>query len=153
MKLRLDRNPYFWTRVAQHPAVEPFVLQGAPEDYLAEFVALPEVTPLAAENGGFLFLAKETGSYELHTLFTPEGWGREVAQALRIATRHMFDGKKAKVLTTLEQEGYWRSRPPLSHGWKPAGEFANTGIGSVRQWDLTRAAWLASAVGKKECRS
>lgn len=153
MRLRIERNPYFWLNIAQRPEVEPYVLQGAPADYLAEFVIRDDVLPLAAPNGGFLFHDKGAGVYELHTLFAPEGWGREVAEALRAATQHLLVGKKAKALTTYEQENYWRSRPPLSHGWKSTSEFANTGIGSVRSWELTRAAWLASAVGKKVCRS
>lgn len=153
MRLRVERSPYFWTAVAQHPAVEPYVMQGAPADYLAEFIQRPDVLPLAAHNGGFLFHDKGAGVYELHTLFTPEGWGREVVEASHAAAKHLFVGKKAKALTTYEQEDYRRSRPPLSHGWKPTSDFANTGIGSVRSWELTRAAWFASAVGKKVCPS
>lgn len=153
MRLRVERNPYFWIDVSQHPAVEPYVMQGAPADYLVEFISRADVLPLAARNGGFHFVDKGDGEWELHTMFTPEGWGREVAEAARAAFKHMFLGKKAKVITTLEQQDYHRSRPPLSHGWKPTSDFANTALGSVRSWELTRAAWLASAVGKKVCPS
>jgi len=112
---------------------------------LAEIVQHPTVTPLRAEHGGFLFVAQGGLGrvYELHTLFTPEGWGREVAAAAKSAFRHMFDGG-AQIVTTYEVEGWFRSRPPRSFGFRPVGDFAPSPFGSLRTWILTADAWAGS---------
>lgn len=152
MRLRLDRNPTFWRRIAAHPDVEPRVMQGAPLSQLDVLVQAAGTVPLAATHGGFIFVPDplEMDVYDLHTMFSSDGWGREVAAAAREAFRYMFWRRDMRTCRTLEQDGYYRSRPPLSHGWKPSSEFATTGIGSVRPWVLTREAWLASPVGKRE---
>lgn len=53
-------------------------------------------------------------------------------------------GRGMQVLVTYEVEGNWRSKPPKSHGWKAAGEFAETEFGNLKSWILTRAAWEGS---------
>lgn len=156
--LRLERNPTFWLNVALHPAVEPHVLQGAPPDTLADLVRHPTTFPVAAEHGGFLFVWMDGTTFELHTMFTPDGWGREVAEAAREALPWLFSqqDRPCDTLTTYEQQDYYRSRPPRSFGWLPTSDFAETHIGYVRTWAVTRDQWEASPVRKRErkrCRS
>lgn len=115
-------------------------------------LANPNVTPLASKNGGFLFLKidSEGRTFELHTLFTPDGWGREVAVAAREAFRRIF-AAGAQVIVTMEVSGWWRSAPPRSHGWVPAGDFAPMAAtgDDARSWVLTKTAWLDSPVFKR----
>lgn len=152
--IRLERNPEFWHSVSQHPDVLPHISMGQEFD-IREVVAHPGVTPLASEHGGFLFVRLDAFGFlqELHTLYTPEGWGKEVAKAAREAFTRMFEGG-AQMITTYEQEGHWRSKPPKSHGWSPVGEEVDVNLPlRLKMWILTRDAWLASPVGKRmsEC--
>lgn len=138
--IREERDPTFWDAVAQHPEVRAGALLGLPLS-LAEVVQNPSVTPLAAEHGGYLFCRLDWGRvYELHSLFTPEGWGREALVAAKQSLALMWD-RGMQVLTTYEVEGNWRSRPPLSFGFQPAGDFAPAFGCSLKTWILTRAAY------------
>lgn len=107
--------------------------------------------PLATKDGGFIFVGRDGLElvYELHTIFSPPAWGtRVLALAAREAFAFMFD-RGMKVCFTYEVDGNWRSQPPRSHGWKVAGDFADTRVGVVCPWILTEAAWKASPVGRK----
>lgn len=143
--IREERDPAFWTAVYEHPEVKPRVGLGHELD-LAGIVSSPGVTPLAADHGGFIF-AQLDGlgrTHELHTLFTPEGWGREVAQAAKDAFAFMFD-RGADLIITQEVAGNRRSQPPRSFRFTPAGDFRPSPLGpDLRSWVLTRAAWEAS---------
>ncbi len=134
-----DRTTW-WREIADHPAVRPHVMT---TDFdMLDVVSHPSVTALRAEHGGFLFhrLDHIGRVYELHALFVPQGWGREVSTALKDALREMFS-RGAQVVTVNEVEGWWRSRPPLSFGFRPAGDFAQALDQMFRTWILTRDAW------------
>lgn len=145
MDLVEDRSPEFWDRIANHPEVAPHVFLGGASLPLAEIVQHPSVTPLRAQNGGFLFWQLDGigRQFELHTLFTPAGWGREVNQAAKQAFARMF-ASGAQLVTTYEVEGWRRSQPPKSFGFQPAGDFAPSPFGSLRTWILTADAWAGS---------
>ncbi len=147
------RDPSFWDSVAQHEAVAPFVFMGEEPRSLGFLVSDERNLPLRSDNGGVILLSMDAlGFYrEMHTLYTPDGWGREVATAGRGFMREAF--KTCHVLFTNEQEGEYRTAPPKSHGWKPCGDFTNVGLlRRLRPWMLTKEAWLASPVGRKtEC--
>lgn len=155
-EVRIERDPSFWLEVATHPEVAPRILRGQDPAWLANLVRSPLVAPIAAPHGGFLFRQLDglAFTYELHTLFTPEGWGREVAQAARQAFDHVFESG-AHIVHTLEQTDWWRSRPPKTHGWRPCAPGRETPFGPMRAWMLTADAWNASPVGRRvaECRS
>lgn len=139
--IRVERDPGFWREIAGHPAVLRRL--GVSADQLVEFIGRPGVTPLASTHGGYVF-SKLDGLgmvLEVHALFTPEGWGREVAASAHEAFRHIFAGP-ARVVVTYEQGGNFA--PPLSHGWRPSGAFLETTVGSVRMWVLTVDAWAVS---------
>lgn len=139
-----DRDASFWQGVADHPAVKPHIGLGHDLD-MAAAVASPLVTPLRSQNGGFLFLRKSETEQELHTLYRPEGWGKEVLQALKEAVSEMF-ARGAALISTQEVEGNWRSKPPKTFRFEPAGDFvpAEGFPINVRTWVLRREAWEAS---------
>ncbi len=137
-----DRDPAFWDRVANHPEVAPHVFLGHEAVTFADIVQHPSVTPLRAIHGGFVFCRLDGLGrvQELHTLFTPEGWGREVLLSAKQAFALIFS-RGAQLVTTYEIESWWRSRPPKSFGFQPAGDFAPSPLGSLRTWILTADAW------------
>ncbi|HJR83449.1 MAG TPA: hypothetical protein VJ775_05935 [Sphingomicrobium sp.] len=142
--IREDRDPAFWSATYEHPDVKPHVGLGQSLD-VAAIVADPRVTPLAAEHGGFLFVQlDELGRvFELHTMFTPEGWGREVLLAAKAAFSEMFV-RGADVIVTHEVKGNPRSQPPISFRFRAAGDFAPALGAALRTWTLTRTAWAQS---------
>lgn len=143
------RDPVFWRAVYEHPEVRPHVSLGAEID-IETIVADERVTPFRQAHGGFLFVRLDGHGMvlELHSLFTPEGWGRETALALRRALLGMF-AAGAQVVTTFEVRGNWRSRAPLSFGFQPAGDFAPHLNTELRAWVLTRADWERSPVFRR----
>lgn len=148
--IEAQRDPAFWRRIATHPEVAPHALMGAGPEIIAPLLAEQTTIALASQNGGFLFLKLDGFGFvrELHTLYTPEGWGREVALALKEATEVVF--ATAQVIVTQEQEGWWRSAPPKSHGWKTAGPYREVGLAApLRTWILTREAWEQSPARRR----
>ena len=145
------RDPTFWRAVYEHPEVRPHVGLGQDIDIEA-IVADERVTLYRSTNGGYLFVRLDGHGIvvELHSLFTPEGWGRETTLALRMALAEVF-AAGAQVVTTFEVAGNWRSRAPLSFGFQPAGPFAPVShlSAELRSWVLTRVAWEASPVFRR----
>lgn len=119
---------------------------------LDEYIAHERCTPIAAEHGGFLLCRVDAYArvYELHTLFSPEGWGREVHTAA-LEMFAMAFGNAADIITTFETE-HAQSKPPKSFGWRPAGEPRPSAIGNVTTWFLTKAAWEQSPAWRRKCR-
>lgn len=142
--IREDRDLAFWTDVYEHPQVKPHVGLGHDLD-LSLILDNPAALPLRAEHGGFIFVRLDNLGrvYELHTLFKPEGWGREVLQALKEAVTEIFAGG-GQIITTYDVEGNWRSRPPKTFRFQPCGDYAPALGVSLRTWVLTRDAWEAS---------
>lgn len=150
----INRSAEFWDGVASSPEVAPFVFMDLPVQSLGGLVENENNEPFASDNGGVLFVKTDhLGSiYEMHTMFRPEGWGREVAITGAKALHYIFS--KALIVFTYEQEGHWQSRPPKSHRWKSSGEFVDQGLSKrLKLWYLTRDDFLSSPVGKKsQCR-
>ena len=142
----LDRDPAFWRWVFDHPAVKPHAGLGLSVDF-EPLLADARVTPLRAVNGGYLFVQLDgLGRVrELHSLFRPEGWGREALLAGKAALAAVF-AAGAQVVTTYEARGNRRSQPPLSFRFQPAGDFAPDPLtkAELRTWVLTRSAWEGS---------
>lgn len=146
-----DRSVAFWRDVLDHPLVKPHVAMGQEID-LAALLASDRVTPMRAAHGGFMFVQLDGLGrvYELHTLFTPEGWGREVFCAAVEAFDLMF-ARGARLITTYEVLGNWRSRPPRTFRFEAAGDFDHAAqIGAdVRTWFLTAPAWSHAPARKR----
>lgn len=131
------RDLTFWTRIASHPEVAPYLgFEGAID--FSEIIAHPSVLPLASKNGGYLFARLDGfgGVWELHSLFTPEGRGKEALAAGKEALA-MVPGWS--MITTYSSADNWRSRPPRSFGFKPSND-----VGDRTLWFLTRQAWESS---------
>ncbi len=148
----INRDAGFWNAIATHPAVAPAAFMGLPAVDLAPLVEPESSLPLASEHGGWIFSTLDPHGfvYELHTIYTPEGWGREVHSHAKLCFKRVFE--TASLVVTHEQEGYNNTRPPLSFGWRSSGDFKDVGLPrKPRMWVLTKEAWAASPVGKKLC--
>lgn len=147
--ITLDASPEFWRGVVSHPEVKPFVTLGHDVD-IGPFVSDPRVTCLRSMHGGYLFLNLDGLGrvFDLHAMFTPAGWGREASSTLKAALTRMF-AWGAQVITSLEPIQNPHSRPPLSFGFRPAGDFALTSGLYLRSWVLTRAAWEQSPAHRR----
>lgn len=143
----------FWIDVAEHPAVAPHVLFGLSGLAIGDVIEHPSVQTFRAEHGGYLFVKLDGLGrvFELHSMFTPEGWGREALLTAKAAFASIFE--TASLVVTYEVSGNWRSRPPKSFGFTPAGEFADSPqIGlPCRTWVLTSEAWNASPARRRQC--
>ena len=142
--IRIERDPAFWTAVATHPALGEGLLGLDPAE-VGGIVRRPHVLPLAAEHGGFIFARLDPMGFvcELHTLFTPEGWGRE-ALAAGIAAINAVWLVGFQLITTFEVRDNPRSRPPRSFGFTLAGDWRDGPYGALRLWSLGREAWTQS---------
>lgn len=147
--IRIERDPAFWRAVAWHPAVRPCLL-GMPPNEVGRQAIRTDVIPIAAEHGGFLIFRKDPLGFtvELHTLFTPEGWGREVHQAAWEALILIWRlGHQS--LFTFEAANNPRSRPPLSFGFQACGPWRETPLGRLRQWTITQQSFAASPAANR----
>lgn len=144
----IDRDPAFWLAVYEHPMVKPYVGLGREID-IAGFVSEPAVMPWRGDHGGYLFTRLDGLGrvLELHSLFTPQGWGREALMVAKCAFVAMFE--TADLLVTHEVFGNPRSRPPRSFRFAPAGEFRPALGAYLRTWTLTRTAWEGSPARRK----
>lgn len=144
--IRVERSPDFWRRISEHEAVQAHTKLD-PSDWTA-FLQRPDVRPLATEHGGHLFAAMDClgRAWELHSLFLPHAWGREVNDGLKASLTVLGAWD---LIVTHEVAGWWRSRPPKSYGFRIAGSFHGSPIGDLRTWTLTRAAWEKSPVRRR----
>lgn len=151
MTVRIERDPAFWTAVAAHPAVV-HTLHGLAPEFIGQLALRDDMLPLAAEHGGFLVAKTDPLGFvaELHTLFTPEGWGREVTTNAVEGLRIVF-GLGFQVLTTFEVRSNPRSRPARSFGFIRSGDWRETQIGEIRMWTITAQSWRESAVWRRVC--
>ncbi len=149
MRIRVERDPAFWTAVAGHPALSGMIGHVNPA-VIGALAVRPHVLPLAARHGGFLFIRQDHLGMvcELHTLFTPEGWGRE-AWAAGIEALGAVWLLNYQLITTLEMRANARSQPPRSFGFQRAGDWRETPHGEARTWILTRDGWNASPAAKR----
>lgn len=150
--LREERDPAFWAQIAADPDVIQMTGRAHTLEEITAFVGAPNILPLAATHGGFLFVTLDVWGCicELHTLFTPAGWGREVHAAAKQALNRVLSGK-CEVIVTHQMQANERSGPPLSFGFRTLGDFAPSPFGMARTWILTREAWVTSPVGRKTC--
>lgn len=151
--LRIERDAAWWTAIARHPALGE-ALMGLPPEAVGALCRRADMLPLAATHGGFLFARDGALGFtaELHTLFTPAGWGREAARAGRSALSFVFAGG-VQLVTTFEVAGRRRSRPPVSFGFSLAGDWRATPLGPLRLWSVSGAAWSASPAGQRHRRT
>ena len=147
--IRVERDPAFWEGVAGHPALAGALMGMSAED-VGRVATQGHVLPVAADHGGFFFARIDPLGFvaELHTLFTPEGWGREAltagVQAINLVWLCGF-----QTVVTHEVETNPRSRPPKTFGFTQAGDWRETPFGSLRLWTLNETAWRASPANRR----
>lgn len=151
--IRIEREGAFWREVAAHPAVAPALIGMTPE-LVGELARRPEVIPIAAEHGGFLIVRRDALGFagEIHSLFTPAGWGREAIEAGWQALNALWLAG-FQTLTTFEAMGNRRSRPWRAFGFLVSGPWRETAFGELRQWVLTREAFAASPAAARRRQS
>jgi hypothetical protein len=149
--IRVERDPEFWTAIASHPAVAPTLL-GLPAAKVGALARRPDMLPLASDHGGFLFARLDTLGFacELHTLFTPEGRGREALIAGVSALGAVW-ALGYQIIVTFEARANARSQPPKSFGFRQAGDWRTTPVGDLRTWTLTQSGWTASPARRLKC--
>ena len=148
----INRDAEFWDRIAFDPLVSPRVFMGLGEMSLAPLVENEKNLPFSSENGGVILVSLDHFGLvrEMHALYQPQGWGREVAKAVPYFMKEAFN--TTSVIFTHEQEGEWRTSPPKSHGWKVVSDFCYVEMPKrLRLWMLTKEAFYASPVGRKLC--
>lgn len=148
--IREERDPVFWQAVADHPKVR-HVTHGHVID-MGAIVEQAAVVPLASAHGGFIFTKRDPFGtvFELHTMFTPEGWRREAHDAAVAAFVEMFGVRHAALIFTYETE-HLQSRVPRSFGFERSNSAAPTSIGDVTPCWLTSRAWFASPAWRRAC--
>lgn len=149
--IRIERDPAFWASIAENPAVAA-TLGAATPAQVGALARLPHFLPLASEHGGFLFGRMDPLGFtcELHSLFAPEGWGREALVA-GVRSIGFVWALGYQLVTTFEVQGNSRSRPPKTFGFTMAGDWRETPLGTLRLWTLTQAAWNASPARRLKC--
>ena len=147
--IAINRDPAFWTAIASHPALSGAML-GLDPEAVGALAVRADMLPLASEHGGFFFARMDVLGFtcELHSLFTPDGWGREVLIA-GIEAINLVWTCGYQLVTTFEVEANPKSRPPRTFGFTQAGDWRETPLGSLRLWTLTRAAWIASPANRR----
>lgn len=150
--LREERDAFWWWGIATHPEVETLLGVRFEVAQIAGIVERANVLPLASEHGGFWFVTIDSLGRvaELHTLYKPEGWGREVHGAAKAAFNQMFAGA-CEMIVTQQMRDNPRSQPPKSFGFRPLGDFTPSHLGDTKTWILTREAWAASPGGRSSC--
>jgi hypothetical protein len=142
--IQINRSEAFWRPITEHPAIKHHLDLGTGVDWLPTVLASDDVLPLASSHGGyFLHRLDPYGHlWDLHAAFSPEGWGRVANATLKAALLFL---PAWQLVTASEVGGNWRSRPPKSFGFRPAGPLE----GWSRTWFLTRSAWEASPARRR----
>lgn len=148
--VREERDPAFWQAIADHPDVRHIAYGHAID--MGEIVCQPAVIPLASAHGGLIFTQRDpfAAVYELHTLFTPNGWGREAHDAAISAFAEMFGVRRAGLIFTYETE-HRQSKAPRSFGFERAPGAIPSPIGQVTVAVLTAARWFQSPAWRRAC--
>ncbi|MBP2159547.1 MULTISPECIES: hypothetical protein [Asticcacaulis] len=152
MKRTLD--PSHLNAVANHPAVRPHIGGGDGELDLTELVGNTANYVLTGEHGGFVAVRHFPGTYEVHTLFTPEGRGAAAMEAGRESLGTIFSETDAiEVLTRVprpnkaarlfaEANGF-TLRFTRPKAWETGADVDYFGI-TIEQWAMRSDACLAA---------
>ena len=140
--IRIERKPGLW-EVGRPSGMRPGPLWGSYAGSGGIHGGPAHRPALAAEHGGFFFTRLDALGLvmELHTLFTPEGWGREVLTAAKAACHVVFRGR-CQVMTTME----WpTTRAPSRPG--PSGSRRRASF-KKRRWARPASGRLPDLIGE-----
>jgi hypothetical protein len=93
--------------VANHPDVRPFLGGDGPIDMSALF-SDPYNVAFESEHGAMLLIALGSGVYDVHSMFLPDGQGKEAADLMRDVAQYMFtktDCIEGRTLVPTENRG------------------------------------------------
>ena len=160
MTLRRTFDAAFLNGVINHPEVRPWV--GKPGAGQADVTALvrdPENITLVNEHGGFIYVRKEPGVYEVHTQFLPGGSATEAA---RESVTYMFDVVGAtKLVTDVPEDNMRAFGLSLKAGFFISRHRIDDGsisgrVQRIREMDMTEADYRKARVhwnrGKMEAK-
>ena len=139
----------FLTEVANHPDVRPWLGPPAKIDMRPE-VSDPANVALQGEHGGFVFLNRGRGLYELHYHFRPEGWGSEPRAELPNALAYVFDNTDCiEVLVAVSTDNPRSEKLIVRAGFErrqtlPSVWPTPAGLIDMTAFSLSRAQWLAA---------
>jgi len=97
--VRRTLDARFLNFVANDLSVRPWIGGEGVLD-LTAVIADPANVALRTAHGGWVFVRHEAGTYELHSLFLPEGRGRACLAAWRCAARYLFTATDAREIVT-----------------------------------------------------
>ena len=87
-------------RIINDPAVLPWVSLGTGSVDASLIVGNPNNFCVFDDTGGFVFVRKDDGVFDVHTQFLPEGRGRHALIAARAAAAYMFERPECVALQT-----------------------------------------------------
>ena len=127
-------DPAHFNAVANDPSVRPF-LGGEGQIDLTPLLRNPAHVGIATEHGGFVLVNQGEGRYEVHSMFLPEGRGREAVEAMRAASAYLFAATDCvEVVTKAATTNRGAMALALRAGFEPRFE------GPVR-WTSTDVLW------------
>lgn len=103
-RIRRTLDGTFLNSVANHPKVRPHLLGDGPLD-VSPAVTDPANITLQTEHGGWVLHNLGGGSYEVHSMFLPEGRGASVKAALIEALDYVFTATDCVRLITRLPKG------------------------------------------------
>ena len=133
----------FLNRVVNHPEVRPWV--GRPDAGEGDLTALvidPANVTLVNQRGGFVYVRKAPGVFEVHTQFLPGG---SATQAARESVAYMFDVIGAeKLITAVPEDNLPAFGLALKAGFFIAGSRMDDGslsgrVQRIREMDMNAA--------------
>lgn len=158
--IRQTMNPAFLNEVANHPSVRPFVAAGDTPLDLTPLVTNPNNICLVMEHGGWVIQRLDAGLYEVHSLFLPEGRGRDFQHGAKEGVRWMFtrtecvdlvtrcpdDNGAARIAAALVgfKERYRREK-----AWHTGAGISYQGM-TLEQWALRDKACLTAGIALHE---
>lgn len=98
--MRRVTDATFLNVVANHPDVRPFLGGGDGVLDLSGLVSSLANVTVQGEHGGFIAISQGLGVYDIHSLFLPDGRGREAMTLMREGLGYLFLRTDAVELTT-----------------------------------------------------
>lgn len=153
MTLRRTFDPTFLNKVVNHAEVRPWLgMDRGSRLSMDALIANTDNVALVNEHGGFIYVLKAPGEYEVHTQFLPSGRGALALTAAKESLRYMFGVMGAeRIVTDVPDDNNGARRLALSVGFKHVRDRFDEGgeLSGVEQviheLELTRQGFLNAA--------
>jgi hypothetical protein len=141
--MNISTDSQFLNRIINDPSVFPFVSYG--QKFPMDAALLLEDRRnvfLANESGGFLFLFRQEGIYEVHTLFLPDGRGAAALSSAKEAAAFAFAVMRAQLLVTFVEENNRATRLfAMKAGFRKTGQVRHSGY-KFDELEYSRKDWV-----------